>query len=68
MTQTVKLETRRFILRKIEPGDIETLHSYWSNDIVTEYMTTSFTSIDESKKMVDLLNSLPATGKECGGR
>ena len=33
MAKTIELETARFILRKIEPGDIETLHSYWSDDI-----------------------------------
>ena len=35
-----RLETVRFTLRKINPGDIETLHSYWSDDVVTRYMNT----------------------------
>ena len=63
MTETIELETPRFKLRKIEPGDIETLHSYWSDDIVTEYMATSFNALEESKNMVDLLNSLPETNE-----
>jgi len=59
MTQTIELETARFTLRKIEPSDIETLHSYWSDDMVTEYMNTSLKTLKESQQMVDLLNSLP---------
>ncbi|MEN6325227.1 MAG: GNAT family protein [Syntrophomonas sp.] len=61
MTQNIVLETPRFILREIEAGDIETLHSYWSDDIVTEYMTASFKTLEESRQMVELLNSLPET-------
>ncbi len=61
MTATVQLETARFTLRKIEAGDIETLHSYWSDDIVTEYMTASIKTLEESRQMVELLNSLPET-------
>lgn len=63
MTDTIELETRRFRLRKIESGDIETLHSYWSDDIVTEYMATSFKTLEESQEMVDILNSLPETNE-----
>ncbi len=63
MIQPIELETERFILRKIEPSDIETLHSYWSDHIVTEYMNTSFQNLAESQQMVDLLNSLPETGE-----
>jgi len=59
MTDQIKLETSRFILRMIEPGDVGTLHSYWSDDMVTEYMTSSFSTLEESQQMVDLLNSLP---------
>lgn len=59
MTQKIDLETSRFTLRKIEASDIETLHSYWSDDIVTEYMNTSFKILKESQEMVELLNSLP---------
>jgi len=63
MTETIELETPRFKLRSIEPGDIETLHSYWSDDIVTEYMAVSFKALEESKDMVDLLNRLPETNE-----
>lgn len=59
MTQIIELATDRFTLRKIEPSDIETLHTYWSDDIVTEFMSTSFKTLEESQQMVDLLNSLP---------
>jgi len=59
MTEIIELETRRFRLRKIEPGDIEILHSYWSDDRVTEYMATSFETLEESQDMVAVLNSLP---------
>ena len=58
-----RLETVRFTLRKINPGDIETLHSYWSDDVVTRYMNTNFQSIEESRQMVELLNGLPETGE-----
>lgn len=61
MTQASELETARFTLRKIEPGDIATLHSYWSDKFVTEYMNTSFRTLEESQQMVELLNSLPET-------
>ncbi len=63
MTQTIELETARFILRKIESSDIEILHSYWSDNIVTEYMNTSFKTLEESQQMVDLLNSLPESNE-----
>ncbi len=59
MTHAIKLETARFILRHIEPGDVETLHAYWSDNIVTEYMNTTFKTLKESQEMIDLLNSLP---------
>ena len=61
MIQTIELETARFTLRKIGPSDIETLHSYWSDDIVTKYMNTSFQTLEESQQMVELLNNLPET-------
>lgn len=54
-----ELETDRFILRKIEEGDLETLHGYWSDEVVTEYMNVTFKSIEETQQMVDLLNILP---------
>ncbi len=63
MNRIFELETTRFTLRKIEAGDLETLHSYWSDDVVTEYMNISFKSIEETQQMVDLLNSLPETGE-----
>lgn len=63
MNRLLELETARFNLRKIEAGDLETLHSYWSDDAVTEYMNVSFKSIEETQQMVDLLNSLPETGE-----
>lgn len=63
MTKVIELETPRFRLRKIEPSDIETLHSYWSDDIVTEYMAASFKTLEESKEMVDILNRLPETNE-----
>jgi len=61
MIEIIELETPRFRLRKIEPGDIETLHSYWSDEIVTKYMAASFKTLEESRDMVDILNSLPET-------
>ncbi len=63
MTHALKLDTARFILRKIESSDIEILHSYWSDEIVTEYMNTSFKTLKESQQMVDLLNSLPESNE-----
>lgn len=63
MTLLPKLETVRFTLRKIEPGDIEALHSYWSDGVVTEYMNVRFQNIEESRQMVELLNNLPETGE-----
>lgn len=62
MHQLIELETARFNLRKIDAGDLETLHSYWSDDRVTKYMNVSFKSIEETEQMVELLNSLPKTG------
>jgi len=61
MPHTIELETDRFTLRKIQSGDIEILHSYWSDDIVTEYMNTSFKTLEESQEMVELFNSLSET-------
>ncbi|MDD2621028.1 MAG: GNAT family protein [Syntrophomonadaceae bacterium] len=58
MTETKGLETARFTLRKIEAGDIEILHSYWSDETVTKYMNLTFRTLDESRQMVALLNSL----------
>ncbi len=63
MNRIFELETTRFTLRKIKAGDLETLHSYWSDDVVTEYMNISFKSIEETQQMVELLNSLPETGE-----
>lgn len=63
MNRLFELETERFTLRKIEAGDLKTLHSYWSDDRVTKYMNVSFKSFEETKQMVELLNSLPETGE-----
>lgn len=63
MKSLCELETPHFLLRKIEAGDLETLYSYWSDEAVTEYMNICFTSMEETKQMVDLLNSLPETGE-----
>lgn len=63
MNRLLELETARFTLRKIETGDLETLHSYWSDIVVTEYMNVTLKTIEETKHMVDLLNSLPETGE-----
>lgn len=63
MAQLIELDTVRFILRKIEPRDIETLHRYWSDDVVTEYMNTSLQTIEESQQMAEILNSLPENGE-----
>ena len=63
MNRIFELETTRFTLRKIDAGDLETLHNYWSDDMVTKYMNVSFKSIEETQQMVDLLNSLPETGE-----
>ncbi|MFX4263438.1 GNAT family N-acetyltransferase [Pelotomaculum propionicicum] len=59
----LELETDRFTLRKIEDGDLETLHSYWSDEVVTEYMNATFKSIEETQQMVELLNILPEIGE-----
>jgi len=63
MRQTIKLETARFTLRKIKQCDIETLHSYWSDPIVTKYLNISFQTIEESEQMANFLNGLQATGE-----
>lgn len=63
MKQIIELETARFTLRKIEQGDIETLHSYWSDPIVTKYLNICFQTIEESQQMVNFLNSLSTTGE-----
>ncbi|KUG04005.1 gnat family acetyltransferase [hydrocarbon metagenome] len=58
-----KLETTRFILRNIEASDLETLHNYWSDSVVTKYMNVTFENIEETRQMIDLLNSLPEAGE-----
>jgi len=63
MNRSNQLETTRFALREIGVADLETLHSYWSDDVVTKYMNVSFKNIEETKQMVDLLNSLPERGE-----
>jgi Acetyltransferases, including N-acetylases of ribosomal proteins len=63
MNRSNELETTRFALREIGAADLETLHSYWSDDVVTKYMNVSFKNIEETKQMVDLLNSLPERGE-----
>ncbi|MEQ8174077.1 MAG: GNAT family protein [Syntrophomonadaceae bacterium] len=54
-----EIHTSNFLLRKIENADLKILHSYWSDEVVTKFMNTSFKSLDESQAMIDLLNGLP---------
>lgn len=56
---TFVIHTSDFLLRKIEDADLESLHSYWSDEVVTEFMNTSFKTLEESQAMIDLLNGLP---------
>ncbi len=59
----VQLESSRFILRKIQPQDIETLFGYWSDAAVTEYMSATFSHLQEAEEMATLLNNLSETGQ-----
>ncbi|OPZ73927.1 MAG: putative ribosomal N-acetyltransferase YdaF [Firmicutes bacterium ADurb.Bin456] len=63
MHQLLELETTRFTLRKIEDRDLETLHSYWSDEAVTKYMNATFKSMEQTRQMVDILNILPEIGE-----
>ncbi|MBU5483580.1 GNAT family N-acetyltransferase [Clostridium sp. MSJ-11] len=59
-----KLETERLTLESIDDSHVEDLHKYWSDEKVTEFMDIdNFTDIDETKKMINLLNHLYSQGK-----
>ncbi|MEN6351739.1 MAG: GNAT family protein [Syntrophomonas sp.] len=54
-----EIHTNNFLLRKIENADLDTLHSYWSDEVITKFMNTSFKTVEDSRAMIDLLNGLP---------
>ena len=61
------LETARLTLREITAGDAAALHTYWSDEDVTEYMVLEpFEKLEDTRQMIVLLAGLFAAGT--GGR
>lgn len=59
-----QISTKRLILRKISLNDAQTLFKYWSDPQVTQYLNlNTFKNIEQSLKMIGLLNSLYTKGK-----
>lgn len=53
------LSTKRFLLRQIEPQDIDILYHYWSDPEVTRYLSVCYSERDEARAMIEVLNSMP---------
>ena len=49
-----RLETDRFILRRMTPGDAESIFHIFADDEVTKfYDVASFTSIDQARELIE---------------
>lgn len=58
------LETKRLLCREITAADAPTLHRYWSDPVVMEFLSLApFTKLEETQEMISLVNLMPAAGQ-----